>query len=897
MYALNRGEVSKLALARVDVERLRLSMDVQLNMCPRVVGAAALRPGLEFLGVSNVNAAAKYVPFVFASDDTAALELTSGTLRVWLGGTTLVQRPAHSSVINAFGNTSEWTIISSGGGATGVCTPAGSPTAVLQLKGNSEGNRVTAHSYINVAVQDRLIEHAVRVVVNRGPVKFRVGTIAGLDDVFRTTSLDTGYHSLAFTPLVGQVWCQFESAAIQTKEVGSIGVEAAGILTVPTPWATANLPDMRWEQSADVVYIACKGVRPYKIERRSKASWSVAQFNPDDGPFGINGDSAIKLKPSNIVGDITLSADRPLFDVGHNNALFRVFHTGQNVIATLGASDTYTDVIRVSGVSQVRVGDVNVDVSDRNFTLSITGTFTGTLTLQRSLDGPDTGFTDFKTYASPFTEVIRDGLNNIIAWYRLGFKPAAWGSGSAVCSLSYSGGGGTGVCRITRVIDSQTCSAEVLRPFLNNTYSAEWKEGEWSDLKGYPSAVALHEGRLWFAGADRIWGSVSDAYTSFDYDKEGDAGTINRSIGKGPISNISWLMSLNRLVIGADTSSIGARSSSFDEPLTPKNFNLKDISTNGASRIPSAKIDTRGLYVQQGGRRVYEITWDVALTDYKARDMTRLNEDIGKPGFVAVAIQRQPDTMIHFIRNDGQAAVLLYDLEDQVEAWWRIATDGVIEDALVLPGVVEDKVFYLVRRTVNGTEIRCWELFAKQSETVGNNLNLQADSFIWRSSPVTTTTTLYAGHLVGKTVVMWGDGKDLGTAVVASDGYVTLPEPCFSAMAGLYYEGEMITSKLAYAAAGGSAINHQKKVGKVGFQLADTHAQGILYGQYLSTLDNLPLMERGAPIDQNAIWSDYDENMIEIAGQWHPDARLHFKCFAPRPATVMGVTIGIDTSG
>jgi hypothetical protein len=37
-YALNRGEVSKIALARVDVKKLRLAAECQVNRMPFVIG-------------------------------------------------------------------------------------------------------------------------------------------------------------------------------------------------------------------------------------------------------------------------------------------------------------------------------------------------------------------------------------------------------------------------------------------------------------------------------------------------------------------------------------------------------------------------------------------------------------------------------------------------------------------------------------------------------------------------------------------------------------------------------------------------------------------------------------------------------------------------------------------
>ena len=69
------------------------------------------------------------------------------------------------------------------------------------------------------------------------------------------------------------------------------------------------------------------------------------------------------------------------------------------------------------------------------------------------------------------------------------------------------------------------------------------------------------------------------------------------------------------------------------------------------------KIDESAVYVDQSNRRVYEIARPQGSPKYAVRDMTRLNLDIGLPGFAAVAVQRQPDTFVHIPRGDGTVAL------------------------------------------------------------------------------------------------------------------------------------------------------------------------------------------------------------------------------------------------
>src|SRR5258708_27238611 len=105
----------------------------------------------------------------------------------------------------------------------------------------------------------------------------------------------------------------------------------------------------------------------------------------------------------------------------------------------------------------------------------------------------------------------------------------------------------------------------------------------------------------------------------------------------------------------------------------------------GAQRFPAIKVGKRGVFVQQSGRKVYELAFSGQEMDYDDRDLTRLNLDIGLAGFSDIDKSTQPDKIIWLPRGDGQAACLLYDAKDDVEAWLRLQALGVIENVAVLP--------------------------------------------------------------------------------------------------------------------------------------------------------------------------------------------------------------------
>ncbi len=83
LLSFNRGEVSRHALARVDVDKLRLSAERQENWLPYVLGPMMLRPGLQYIGAVSGDKENRLIPFVFSNSDVALIELTPNLMRVW----------------------------------------------------------------------------------------------------------------------------------------------------------------------------------------------------------------------------------------------------------------------------------------------------------------------------------------------------------------------------------------------------------------------------------------------------------------------------------------------------------------------------------------------------------------------------------------------------------------------------------------------------------------------------------------------------------------------------------------------------------------------------------------------------------------------------------------------
>lgn len=877
--AWNRGVIDAKGLARVDLERMAWSADEQTNWMPRVLGSMMLRSGLEFIGAALQPA--RQLPFNFGVDDTAQLEMTNTFMRVRIDDE-LIERPAVTAVVldSTFFTITNWNDQDESGATSTDKHPGGAFGDVLSLIGTGE---LAARRTQEITVNETGVEHGLSLHVVRGTLTLRVGDVE-FGEEYGESDLGVGYHSIAFTP-GDDFWIELSSTTEHEVWVANCAIESSGNMVVNTPWETADLPNLRWDQSGDVIYMACSGVKQMKVERRGTGrSWSVVQYFPENGPFRVQNVSATTITPSALAGQVTLTASKPIFNLEHatNYSLVRVASGGQTVTDSVSADvETWTAPIRVTGAEDAR-----------EFAIIVEGTFVAETTVQFSVGSADGPWNDLVPgYTSPVSTTYNDGQDSQIIYYRIGMKSGDWTSGTMTFTLTYTGGSIEGIARINEYTSSTVVDADVLSPFGAITASRDWWFGDWSEEYGYPTAVAIHEGRLSWAGNDKIWLSESDAYESFDDRVDGDSAPISRSIGAGPHKVIHWLLAMGRLLMGTSenaanigaakfdgNSPLGARSNSFDEPLTRTNFNIKPV-------------DSKGLFVDRTKQRLYEMTYNIDAQDYKALELSIFAPDFNRAGITQIAVQMKPDVRVHCVREDGTAGVLVFDRLENVICWVAVESPGaggLITDVSVLPGVIEDQVYYFITRTINSLPEYHLCKWALEEECVGGDLNKQADSFVTYTGAATVTPfTTELLHLRGETVVIWADGADVGTDTVTAAGALTssLATAASNVVVGLEYEARFKSTKLGTL--DGIGLMERKKVDKIGFIAENTHYQGLQYGPDYDHLSDLPKVYRGEVMPEDHIYSSYHEDNFPFGGSWDPDARICLKATAPRPATIL----------
>jgi hypothetical protein len=871
IVAYNGGEIGQEVQGRVQLEGYSTTASLLQNFLAEAAGPMSLRPGLKFLLDSPGGAFALIHPFVFSVAQKYLLMLTDLGLRIVANGGVIERPSVTSSVTNGgfTGSLTGWTDISSGGGAAAHDTN--------QLKLTSDGSSLAGVKQ-QVSTSSTGVRHALDIVITRGPVDINVGSTDGGGEYIATTTLRTGVYSLAFTPS-GSYWVRLTSRANAIRYVDSVNVAAAGDMVLTTPWAEADLRKLRFERKRDVTWINSGVGRKKRLERLDIDSWGLADSTEADGPFMTpNVDQGITLTPSVTAGNGTLTASRALFRSGHVGSLWRVTHNGQNVTASFTAEDQFSNPIRVTGVG----------AASRTFSYTLSGTWVATVTLQRSV-GNTTSWADVQTQTANGTYTVNDGLDNQTIYYRVGVKSGNFTSGTVGAVLAYAGGSTDGIARATGFTSSTVLNIEVLQDFGATTGSSEWAEGAWSDVRGWPKGVTLFDGRKWEGRDDQYWGSVSGIYESYAAGVGDAADAISREIDVGDANSIQWMAGMERLAIGTEGAEPMVRSNAFDEPVTPTNLTLREVGTFGSADVAQIKVDTRVLYVDRSTWRVNEVVYDAESQNYKPRSLMRFHKKIGKPGIVQMAVARQPDTRVYMVRSDGVCLVKLYEAADGM-GWARLVTDGDIESVAVLPGGAnrgEDEVYLVVKRTVGGADVRYLEEMDTADLDDAADAN-RLDSYV-RAEGSASTTLSGLDHLEGLEVTLWGDGANMGTAVV-SGGAVTFPSAKAKRVAGLPYQGLYRSSKLALGAQGGTALGLKGAPTHIAFLLANS-TRAVEYGQDFDTMDSLADRLEDSSYDAGPGLVDATTEFFSVPGSHSRDPRLCIRAASPAPVTIQAMVL------
>ena len=421
-----------------------------------------------------------------------------------------------------------------------------------------------------------------------------------------------------------------------------------------------------------------------------------------------------------------------------------------------------------------------------------------------------------------------------------------------------------------------------------------WYEGAWSKVHGYPTAVDIYEGRLWYGGDGNVWASESDSYDSFDRDIEGDSKSIFRTMAFAAGTGIYWLSKAIRLIAGTAVDEVAIRSTSFNEILTQDNCNLRSGGGYGSSEnCPPLSIDDTLYFTARTGQKIIQLGYDSSNDGQSAVDLMTLHPyitaDAGSQStgeIYSIAMTRHPETRLWAASSTGNLIVYAVDQAEDVGAWSRVTLGGseTVDEVLTLSGTTEDRVYTIVK---NGSVYSLCKM-APFDTALGGTLSYHVDMFEVQAS---TTDPVTVGSQIANstTVRVWANGVDLGEFTTNGSNQITLGGAKTNVTIGLPYNGDYVSNKLSGTQY--SLLNDSVKIDKVGMILRDTVLGTLQTGYDFSNLFDMPYVDtKGAT--QATVVNDFDELPMPFDGSFGTDSRVYLR--AKGPCTILALTYVIS---
>jgi hypothetical protein len=241
-----------------------------------------------------------------------------------------------------------------------------------------------------------------------------------------------------------------------------------------------------------------------------------------------------------------------------------------------------------------------------------------------------------------------------------------------------------------------------------------------TEARGFLEAYASYEGRLFVANVSNyptgIWASSRIKNDWFNFSPGVGAG--DGILFKAAIDYagyISWISGGTKLFIGSSTGIYVCGAASFnDDPLTPTNMRVRQISSIGASDLQPVKALDATFFVENTGKRVYEIILNDAGV-YKVDDLSLFSSDVLASGVIAHAWQTNPVKMYWCVLGDGGLASMTYLKSNNIMAWAKHELGNYLNGHVhamqicTTLGNDGDNIWLLVEREINNKIIRTLE--------------------------------------------------------------------------------------------------------------------------------------------------------------------------------------------
>ena len=837
------GELSPRLDGRNDLTKYSSGCKTLENLIVYPHGAAARRPGTSFVAeVANSANKTRLIPFEFSTTQTYMLEFSNLKIRVYKDNGSVLE---------------------------------GDKTISGITKANPAVVTATSHGYSN---GDEVVITAVAGMTEVNGKRFLVADKT--TNTFELQDKDgTDINSSGFTT--------YSSGGVSNK-----------VFEITTPYTTAQLFDIKFAQSADVMYITHPSHEVAKLSRTGHTTWSLDEVSFTKGPFQDPNITTTTLTPSNASTgsrDITASATTGInggvgwlaTDVGRQIH----FNGGYGVItartsATVAVATITTAFTNANAITDWYLGAF----SDTTGHPSCVTFFEQRLVFAGTTNQPQTVFFsksgDYENMDANLTGTIADDdsivytiASNQVNAIRFMTATRTLIIGTAGGEFTVSGGG----------TDSAVTPTNILIKKQSNHGAAN------------VDAIAVGNATLFLQRAKR---KIRELAYNFDVDGylAPDMTILAEHITEGGLTQIAYQQEPNQIIyaVRGDGELVGLtyqreqQVTAWHRHIFGGIFGTATITVTDYANI---KNGTRIVLKKSDGTTT-TFTSATSATSGFFHNATSNNQ-------TATNLKTLIDADSNFTATVSSNVVTIKEVVSTGLDYLTISSfdiarltatsegKSICESVAVIPtDDTEYQVYVIIKRTVNGSSRRYVEYLNNVdfTETDNTTFNYLDSALAYSGTAVTTLSGL--DHLEGQTVHILADGATHPTKVVSS-GSVILDRSSTNVKIGLGYNSILQTMRLDAGSQNGTSQGKTKRIYEITVRLYES--VGVEVGPNLSDMERIPFRTSADVMDQG-IPTFTGDKAVEFRGNYDTDGFIFVRQTQPLPLTVLSLYPELQTN-
>jgi len=839
------GELSPRLDGRTDLTKYTSGCSTLENLIVYPHGSAARRPGSTFVAeVANSANKTRLIPFEFSTTQTYMLEFSNLKMRVYKDSGSVLESDKTISAI----------------------TKANPAVVTANSHGYSNGDEVLISSVGGMTE----VNGKRFLVADKTTNTFELQDKDGVD-----------INSSSFTT--------YTSGGVSNK-----------VFEIVTPYTTAQLFDIKFAQSADVMYITHPAHEVEKLSRTGHTAWTLTDVDFTKGPMQDANTTTTTLNPGQAAVGTSIALVASATTGINGGSGFLATDVGRFVFL----SDGYAKITGVTNTTNA-VMTIITALDNANATANWQlGAFSDTtghpscvtffeqrLVFAGTTNQPQTIFFsrsgDYENMDANIGGTIADDdaiiytiASNQVNAIRFMTATRTLILGTAGGEFTVSGGG----------TDSAVTPTNILIKKQSNHGSAN------------VDAIAVGNATLFLQRAKR---KIRELAYNFDVDGyiAPDMTILAEHITESGLTQIAYQQEPNQIVYAVRG----------DGELAGLTYQREQQVTAWHRHIFGGRFGVATITVSDYANIVSGTKLTLTKSDGTTVDFTSTTGTAGTNEFktqtnnntTATNLKTAINAHANFTATVNSAVVTITETAHEATGYLTIKSfdstrltitsegKAVVESAAVIPtDDTEYQVYVIIKRTVNGATKRYVEFLnvLEFDETDNTSFNFLDSALSYSGSAVSTLSGL--DHLEGQVVSILADGATHPNRTVSS-GSITLDRSAKSVKIGLAYTSLLQTMRLNAGSQNGTSQGKTKRIYDITVRMFETI--GIEVGPDLSNMERIPFRSSANLMDEGIPPFTGDKE-VEFRGNYETDGFIFVRQTQPLPFTILSLYPRLTTN-